>query len=154
MLRFKNEKGIMLVTTMILLVVLTLMAVGALTISGWESPLSNPIMCRTASLQCTELAKTIVVNGYLPGQTTIPILNETNVGGVIYRLYSGHIPNTVGPMYNKATGVAGSGGSGWVFCTNDTGCNPSGGTPYGSSVVCEVENCQPIEIEYIILRKF
>jgi hypothetical protein len=148
-----NNRGFIMVLTMIVLVVLTVLGIGGLMISGFQQDIAGRLRCRMNSLQCADAGRAIVLSRYQrPSEIMnypFPLIVDTSIPGVCDVIFSGHLPDIRTEAGNISTyGVRGGG-----FCTNNVGCESGpggGGANYVTTVVARAENCSPVEVEFAV----
>ncbi len=146
-----NERGFIMVMSMVTLVVLTVMGVGGLMISGFQNDIARRVRCHTSSLQCAEIGEAMIMARYDPHlKSSFPALLDISVPTSCRAIFIGHLEDQ---RDTNASGVVGTLSD--ILCTNNVGCEKAAGVNYYRTyLVAQAENCQPVEIEFVVGASF
>ena len=144
---FKKEKGFVMMVTMVLLVVLTVLGLGAITMSGFQMDISSAVSSRSSSFQCAETGRLLLLSQF---EITSPSTQlNTAVKGLCGKIFSGHMPSGIKEI-KRMLPLTEGGATGVMFCGNSIGCVNSSGNNYLVTVVGENYKGQQTEIEFIV----
>lgn len=148
-----NEKGFIMVLSMIVLMALTVMGVGGLMIAGFQHDISGRMRCRVNSLHCAEIGKQMTLSRFNPNINTqafpFPTVLNTASPGLCEVILMGHLPNQASPTGMEPVSI----GSKAITCTNNVGCGDEPGgdvSDYRTTIVGQAVNCEPVEVEMVI----
>lgn len=149
-----NQNGFVMVMSMVTLLIITVMGIGGLMITGFQQDTAGRLRCRSNSLRCAEIGKSMILGRYNPhvdtGSFPFPSLVDTSLPTACSAIFVGHLMDRRDPSASEEIG--------WIkdlVCTNNVGCKKStGGNFYRTTIVAQAENCSPVEIEFIVNTAF
>lgn len=149
-----NQKGFVMVMSMVTLLIMTVMGIGGLMITGFQQDIAGRFRCRNSSLRCAEIGKSLILSKYNPhvniGTFPFPTLLDTSVPTACSAVFVGHLMDKRDPDASKTLKSIKD-----LVCTNNVGCDKStGGNFYRTTMVAQAENCSPVEVEFVVNTAF